>query len=199
MPRHLHQHSYASVSARMNCFHMCTNIHMFVHFNTFEPFSPFVPFDSCSKTASRACATNGETNDAMNDEVNMWLVHSSFTSPFASPRARLCKCGSRYVNTGDNMVFIVFFCYLLSALRIAFLPTTLASLSPGVIMLNCTTTPRDSATDIEKKSRKGAPEREQPNRSVLKRKLVKPSNNFREIWKTNRTHYGIFWKKIDQT
>ncbi len=43
--RHLHEHSYASVSVQMNCFHMCTNIHMFVHVNANEPFSPFVPFD----------------------------------------------------------------------------------------------------------------------------------------------------------
>ncbi len=31
-----------------------------------------------------------------------------------------------------------------------------------------TTTPRDSATDIEKTSQKGAPGQEQPNRSVVK-------------------------------
>ncbi len=31
VPRHLHEHSYASVSVRKNCFHMRTNIHMFVH------------------------------------------------------------------------------------------------------------------------------------------------------------------------
>ncbi len=32
---------------------------------------------------------------------------------------------------------------------------------------NCSTAPRDSATDIETISRKGAPEGEQPNRSVV--------------------------------
>ncbi len=88
-PRHLHEHLYASVSVRMNCFHMCTNIHMFVHVNANEPFSLFVPFDSCSKTASRASATNGEAND----DSNMWLVHSSFASLFASPLAWMGKCG----------------------------------------------------------------------------------------------------------
>ncbi len=88
-PRHLHEHLYASVSVWMNCLHMCTNIHMFVHVNTNEPFSPFVPFDSCSKTASRASATNDEANDATNDKANMWLVHSSF----ALPLAQMCKCG----------------------------------------------------------------------------------------------------------
>ncbi len=49
-----------------------------------------------------------------------------------------------------------------------FLPTTLASLPHGVMLLNRSTTPRDSATDIEKISRKGTPEREQSNRSVVK-------------------------------
>ncbi len=75
----------------MNYLHMCTNIYMFVHVNTNEPFSQFVVFDSCLKTASRANATNGEANDATNEEVNMWLLHSSF----ASPLARMCKCGIR--------------------------------------------------------------------------------------------------------
>ncbi len=70
-PRHMHEHSYASVSVRMNCFHTCTNIHIFVHINANELFSPFVPFDSCSKTASRASATNGKANDATNEEKNM--------------------------------------------------------------------------------------------------------------------------------
>ncbi len=50
-----------------------------------------------------------------------------------------------------------------------FLPTTLTSFPPGVMLLNHSTTPRDSATDIEKTSRKSAPEREQPNKSVVKR------------------------------
>ncbi len=68
-------------------------------------------------------------------------------------------------NTADNMVFKVF---LLSRFRLVFLPTTLFSLPSGVMLLNRSTTPRDSATDIEKTSRKGAPERERPNRSVVK-------------------------------
>ncbi len=49
-----------------------------------------------------------------------------------------------------------------------FLPTTLASLLPGLMLLNCSAAPRDSATDIEKTSPKGAPERERPNRSLVK-------------------------------
>ncbi len=31
VPRHLHEHSYASVSVQKSCFHMHKNIHMFVH------------------------------------------------------------------------------------------------------------------------------------------------------------------------
>ncbi len=49
-----------------------------------------------------------------------------------------------------------------------FLPSTLASLPPGVMLLNCSTTPKDSATDIEKICQKGASEGEQPNRSIVK-------------------------------
>ncbi len=40
--------------------------------------------------------------------------------------------------------------FLLSHFLLVFLPTTLASLSLGVMLINCTTTPRDSATNIEK-------------------------------------------------
>ncbi len=63
------------------------------------------------------------------------------------------------------MVFKVF---LLSRFHLVFLPTTLASLLPGVILLNRSTAPRDTATDIEKTSEKGVPERERPNRSIVK-------------------------------
>ncbi len=49
-----------------------------------------------------------------------------------------------------------------------FLPTTLASLPPGVMLLNRSATSRDGATDIEKTSQKAAPEREWPNRSLVK-------------------------------
>ncbi len=62
--------------------------------------------------------------------------------------------------------FLKFF--LFSRFCLAFLPTTFASLPPGVMLLNRRTTPRDSATEIEKISRKGTPERERPNRSVVK-------------------------------
>ncbi len=64
------------------------------------------------------------------------------------------------------MVFKVF---LLSRFGLMFLPSTLTPLPPGVMSLNRSTAPRDSATDIEKTSRKGAPERERPNRRVVKR------------------------------
>ncbi len=55
------------------------------------------------KTASRASATNGEANDAINDEANMWLVRLSFASLFTSPLARLCKFGiTVYFNSVGN-------------------------------------------------------------------------------------------------
>ncbi len=73
--------------------------------------------------------------------------------------------------TADNMVFQIF---LLSRFRHVFLPTTLASLPPGVMLLNRSTTQRDSATDIEKTSQKGAPEWERPNRrSAVKPKITR--------------------------
>ncbi len=65
----------------------------------------------------------------------------------------------------DKMV-LNFFCYLVSTV---FLPSTLASLPPGVMLLNCRAAPRDSATDIKKISLKGASEGEQPNRNVVKK------------------------------
>ncbi len=61
---------------------------------------------------------------------------------------------------------------LISRFRLVFLPTTLASLPPGVMLLNRYTAPRDSATNIEKTAQKGAREREQPNRSVVKKIYV---------------------------
>ncbi len=59
--------------------------------------------------------------------------------------------------------------FLLSHFCLVVLPTNLATLSHGVMLLNCTEL-RDSTTNIEKTSRKGTPEREQPNRSVVKKK-----------------------------
>ncbi len=50
-----------------------------------------------------------------------------------------------------------------------FLLTTLVSLPPGVMLLSRSTAPRDSTTNIEKTSQKGALEQERPNRSVVKR------------------------------
>ncbi len=71
-----------------------------------------------------------------------------------------------YDNTSNNLVFKVFF--LLSRFHLVFLPTTRTSLPFGVMLLNRSTAPRDSATDIKKTSQKNAPEREQPNRRVVK-------------------------------
>ncbi len=66
----------------------------------------------------------------------------------------------------DNMVFKVF---LLSLFHLVFLLTILASLPPGVMLLNRSTTPRDSATNNKKTYQKGVPEGERPNRSVVKK------------------------------
>ncbi len=68
-------------------------------------------------------------------------------------------------NTNDNIVLKVFFAI---SFPLVFLPTTLASLPLRVMWLNYSTTLRDSATNIEKLSRKGTPERGRPNRSVVK-------------------------------
>ncbi len=71
-----------------------------------------------------------------------------------------------------DVIMLSIICFLkfllLSRFRLVFLPTTLASVPPGVMLLNRNTVPRDSATDIEKTSRKGTSERERPNRSVVK-------------------------------
>ncbi len=61
---------------------------------------------------------------------------------------------------------------MLSRFCLVFLPTTLASLPPGVMLLNRSTTLRDSTTDIEETYRKGASEQKLPNRSVVKKKLI---------------------------
>ncbi len=74
-------------------------------------------------------------------------------------------------------------------------PTTLVSLPPGIMLLNHSTTPRDSATNIEKISRKGAPEWERPNRSVIKKKKAasKRSLNYKlRVW----GKYGVFEKNM---
>ncbi len=51
---------------------------------------------------------------------------------------------------------MVFKVSLLSRFHLVLLPTTLASLPPGVMLLNRSIALRDSATDIEKTSQKGA-------------------------------------------
>ncbi len=53
-----------------------------------------------------------------------------------------------------------------------FLPTTLTSLPPGVMLFNCSIAPKDGATNMKKTSRKGTPKRERPNRSVVKRENI---------------------------
>ncbi len=58
--------------------------------------------------------------------------------------------------------------FLFSCFRRVFLLTALTSLLPGVMLLSSSTISRDSATDIVKTSQKGAPERERPNRSIVK-------------------------------
>ncbi len=77
---------------------------------------------------------------------------------------------------------------LLPRLHLVFLPTILASLPPRVMLLNRSTAPRDSTTDIEKTSRKGAAERKRPSRSVAK--MVKRGS------KINYSFLGVFFKKI---
>ncbi len=49
--------------------------------------------------------------------------------------------------------------------------------SPGVMLLNRSTAPRDRATDIKKTFRKDAPEQERPNRSVVINKATQPFYN----------------------
>ncbi len=92
------------------------------------------------------------------------------------------------------MVFIKVF--LLSHFRLVFLPTTLASLPPGVMLLDRSTALRDSATDIGKTSQKGTSEREQPNRSVVKMTnlaiQVMMGNSAIEIFGTNLLHKLAF-------
>ncbi len=66
--------------------------------------------------------------------------------------------------------------FLLSRFHLVFLSTTLISLLPGVMFLSRSTIPRDSATNIENASQKGAPGREQPNRSVVKIGIQTPSS-----------------------
>ncbi len=71
--------------------------------------------------------------------------------------------------------------FLLSHFCLVFLPTTLASLPSGVMLLKRSTTLRDSANDIEKTSQKEAPEQERPNRSTVK------STSFYQETKTERS------------
>ncbi len=77
----------------MNCFHMRTNIHMFVHITRMKCSSPST---RVRKTASRA--TNGEANAATNDEANMWLLCRLYTLTECIwrelPETRLDECYS---------------------------------------------------------------------------------------------------------
>ncbi len=67
-PYHLHEHLHAFVYVRMNCSHIRTNLHMFIHITRMNYSSPLT---HVGKITSRTSATNGEANDATNDEVNM--------------------------------------------------------------------------------------------------------------------------------
>ncbi len=84
----------ASLFARtFVCLRLCAKelfSHAYVHTRNVNRHSS--PMTRVQKTASRASATNGQPNDATNDETNMWLVHSSFALLLASPLARMCKC-----------------------------------------------------------------------------------------------------------
>ncbi len=79
------------------------------------------------------------------------------------------------------MVFTVFLSFLF---RLVFLPTTLALLPPGVMLLNRSTATRDSAIDIEETSWKDALERERPNRSVVKTSTNYKSFDSHVTWST---------------
>ncbi len=78
--------------------------------------------------------------------------------------------------------------FLLSRFRLVFLPTTLISLPPGVMLLNRSPTTRDSATDIEKTSRKGALEWERPNGCVVMIMLWDRSDSV--------VFWGFQWKSV---
>ncbi len=95
------------------------------------------------------------------------------------------------------MVFIVF---LLSRFHLVFLPTTLTSLLPGVMLLNRSTTLRDSATNFEKTSQKGMPERERPNRSVVIKNNQKghKSTLFFVLWTQlwTKSNLILIWGKV---
>ncbi len=84
-----------------------------------------------------------------------------------------------FTDEKSDVVILLIICFLQfffsSRFRLVFLPTTLASHPPGVMLLNHSTAPRDNATDIEKTSQKGTLERAEPNRSVVKKvgQLVK--------------------------
>ncbi len=82
------------------------------------------------------------------------------------------------------LLIILFLKYFfLSHFHIMFFPTTLVSFPPGVMLLSRSTTLRDSATNIEKTSWKGAPELERPNRSIVKTEC-KSTSNFQKHQKT---------------
>ncbi len=94
--------------------------------------------------------------------------------------------------------FLLFF--LLSLFRLVFLPITLASLPPRVMLLNHSTTPRDSATNIEKASQKGAPERERPNRSVVKIEVIwNYSSQNSTKWRNFENVFFMYQQNCEET
>ncbi len=82
--------------------------------------------------------------------------------------------------------------FLLSHFHLVFLLTTLALLPLGVILFNRSTTSRDSATNIEKISQKGALEQKRPNRSIVKTVLGTPFPTERlYYWHVSYFCYGL--------
>ncbi len=86
----------SSLARTFVCLCLCakklfSHVYEHSHVRTYNANRHSSPLTRVRKTASRASATNGKANDTMDDEANMWLVRSSF----ASPLARMCKCGIR--------------------------------------------------------------------------------------------------------
>ncbi len=102
---------------------------------------------------------------AMYPNIRTYVTHCITCSLTCSIRS--CGQGFKCDNIADNMVFKVFFV-------ISFPPCipsyNLASLPPGIMLLNRSTSLRDSTIDIKKPPQKDAPEQERPYRSVVKTK-----------------------------
>ncbi len=80
-----------------------------------------------------------------------------------------------------------------------FLPTTVASLPPGVMLLNHSTSLRDSTTNIEKTSQKSAQERERPS-VVVKINYEIPkkiSEELRKIFGNFTLNFGKVCRSVE--